>query len=134
MHKKSWHIEFLIYLTLYVICWASLRLTKMCVVSFIQVLDVIPMNGTMGQPNMPNIDVRLELLLKFNCDVLNIMTPWGGISIHGSSLFSGYYKHEDLIKEVLIDGWFHIGNQNPMFLFFMKDKSFQVPLKECFLG
>jgi long-chain acyl-CoA synthetase len=74
------------------------------------VLDVIPMNGTMDPPNMPNIDVRLELVLEFNYDVFNIMIPRGGICICGSSLFSGYYKHEDLTKEVLVDGWFHIGN------------------------
>jgi long-chain acyl-CoA synthetase len=73
-------------------------------------LDMIPMNGTMGPPNMPNIDVCLESILKFNYDVLSTTTPRGGICIRGSSLFFGYYKCEDLIKEVLVGGWFHTCN------------------------
>jgi hypothetical protein len=40
--------------------------------SFIQMLDVISMNIIMGPPNMPNIDVRLELVPKLNYDALNI--------------------------------------------------------------
>ncbi len=96
--------------------------------------DVIPMNGTMGPPNMPNIDVCMKLVFKFRCDVLSTTIPQGGIYICGSSLFSGYYKCEEFIKTVLFDGWFHISNWNHVFLIFMKDKSFQVPLKESFLG
>ncbi len=101
----------------------------MCEASFIQVLDMIPINGTMGLPNMPNIDVCLKLVFKFNYDVFSIMIPWRGICIHGSSLFSGYYKCENLTKEVLVDGWFHTSKWNLVFLFFMKDEPFQVPLK-----
>jgi len=40
--------------------------------SFIQMPDVIAMNIIMGPPNMPNIDVRLELVPKLNYDALNI--------------------------------------------------------------
>jgi long-chain acyl-CoA synthetase len=67
----------------------------------------------MGPPNMPNVDVRLEFLPKFNYDAFNYdntTNPQGGICIHGSFLFSSYYKHEGLIKKVLVDGWIHIGN------------------------
>jgi hypothetical protein len=52
----------------------------------------------------------------------------------GSSLFSSYYKCEDFINTVLVDGWFHPCNWNHVFLIFIEDKSFQVPLKESFLG
>jgi hypothetical protein len=45
--------------------------------SFIQMPDVISMNIIMGPPNMPNIDVRLELVLKLKYDALNItITQW----------------------------------------------------------
>ncbi|KAL4568526.1 hypothetical protein LXL04_024140 [Taraxacum kok-saghyz] len=37
-------------------------------------------------------------------------TPHGEILLCGKSLFSEYYKREDLIKEVLVDGWFHTGD------------------------
>jgi long-chain acyl-CoA synthetase len=71
--------------------------------------DVISMNGTVGPP-LPSIDVRLESVPELNYDALSTTTPRGEICIRGSSLFSGYYKREDLTKEVLIDGWFHTGN------------------------
>ncbi len=58
---------------------------------------------------MPNIDVHLESVLKFNYVVLNTTIPQGGVCIRGSFLFFGYYKREDLIKKVLVDGWFHKG-------------------------
>jgi len=89
-------------LTLYVICLASLGLTKTCTTSFIQVPNMISMNGTMGPPNMPNIDVCLESVSKLNYDVFNTTSPQGRICIHGSSLFSSYYKHKNLTKKVPI--------------------------------
>jgi long-chain acyl-CoA synthetase len=64
----------------------------------------------MGPLNMPNMDVCLESIPKFNYDAFNIMIPQGGICIRGSYLFSSYYKREDLIKEVLVDGWVYVGN------------------------
>ncbi len=99
----------MICLTLYAACWASPGLTETCAASFIQVPDVISMNGTVGPP-LPSIDVRLESVPELNYDALSTTTPRGEICIRGSSLFSGYYKREDLTKEVLIDGWFHTGN------------------------
>ncbi len=70
--------------------------------------DVISMNGTVGPP-MPNIDARLESVPELNYDAFG-ETPQGEICIRGNTLFSGYYKREDLTNEVLVDGWFHTGN------------------------
>lgn len=65
------------------------------------------MLGTVGPP-APNIDVRLESVPEMNYDAL-ASTPRGEICIRGNTLCSGYYKREDLTREVLIDGWFHTG-------------------------
>jgi long-chain acyl-CoA synthetase len=72
------------------------------------------MIGTVGPP-VPNIDVRLESVPEMNYDAL-ASTPRGEICIRGETLFSGYYKREDLTKEVLIDGWFHTGSVLPVLL------------------
>lgn len=65
------------------------------------------MVGTVGPP-LPIIDVCLESVPEMGYDALGD-TPRGEICIRGKCLFSGYYKREDLTKEVLVDGWFHTG-------------------------
>jgi long-chain acyl-CoA synthetase len=100
--------------TLCAASWSFIGLTETCAASFIQVPDVISMNGTVGPP-MPNIDARLESVPELNYDAFG-ETPQGEICIRGNTLFSGYYKREDLTNEVLVDGWFHTGNYSPMFL------------------
>ena len=83
-------------------------LTETCAASFIQVPDVISMNGTVGPP-LCNIDARLESVPELGYDALDTEKPRGEICIRGNTLFSGYYKRPDLTEEVLVDGWFHTG-------------------------
>jgi long-chain acyl-CoA synthetase len=65
------------------------------------------MIGTVGPP-VPNIDVHLESVPEMDYDALSSRAR-GEICIRGETLFSGYYKRDDLTKEVLVDGWFHTG-------------------------
>lgn len=85
-----------------------LGLIELCVVSFIQVLDVILMCGIVGF-FLFNIEVWLVLVFEFNYDVLGIFVR-GEICIKGKMFFFGYYKWFDFIEEVFVDGWFLIGN------------------------
>lgn len=86
-------------------------LTETCAASFIQVPDVISMNGTVGPP-LCNIEARLESVpeLGYEASEKNNAKPRGEICIRGSAVFSGYYKRPELTEEVLVDGWFHTGD------------------------
>lgn len=65
------------------------------------------MMGTVGPP-LPNVEVRLESVPEMGYDALSSI-PSGEVCVRGKTLFSGYYKREDLTEEVMIDGWFHTG-------------------------
>lgn len=83
-------------------------LTESCAGTFVSLPNELDMLGTVGPP-VPNVDVCLESVPEMEYDALS-STPRGEICIRGDTLFSGYYKREDLTKEVLVDGWLHTGD------------------------
>ncbi|KAH7862682.1 hypothetical protein Vadar_008074 [Vaccinium darrowii] len=83
-------------------------LTESCAGTFVSLPNKLDMLGTVGPP-VPNVDVCLESVPEMEYDALS-STPRGEICIRGDTLFSGYYKREDLTKEVLVDGWLHTGD------------------------
>lgn len=89
-------------------CFLSLGLTETCAGSFVSLPNNMSMLGTVGPP-VPYVEARLESVPEMGYDALSSESPRGEICIRGDTLFSGYYKREDLTKEVLVDGWFHTG-------------------------
>ncbi|KAE8693883.1 Long chain acyl-CoA synthetase 5 [Hibiscus syriacus] len=89
-------------------------LTETCAGTFASLPNELSMLSTMG-PLVLNVDVRLESVPEMGYDAL-ASTPRGEICQRGKTLFTGYYKREDLTNEVMVDGWFHtedIGEWKP---------------------
>lgn len=90
--------------------FVNVGLTETCAGTFVSIPDELNMLGTVGPP-VPNVDVCLESVPEMGYDALS-RTPRGEVCIRGDTLFSGYYKREDLTKEVFVDGWFHTGSSH----------------------
>jgi len=61
-------------------------------------------------PPLAGVKIRLESVPDMNYDA-QANPPRGEILIGGNTVYSGYYKREDLTKEVLEpSGWFHTGD------------------------
>ncbi|KAI3990578.1 hypothetical protein MKX01_022878 [Papaver californicum] len=83
-------------------------LTETCAGTFVSMPNELSMLGTVGPP-VPNVDVCLESVPEMGYDALS-STPRGEICVRGKTVFQGYFKREDLTKEVMVDGWFHTGD------------------------
>lgn len=66
------------------------------------------MIGTVGVP-FPTIEARLESVPEMGYDALANVSR-GEICLRGKTLFSGYFKRQDLTESAFVDGWFHTGN------------------------
>ncbi|KAK2993857.1 hypothetical protein RJ640_003969 [Escallonia rubra] len=102
-----------------------------CVETFIRSRE-LSMIGTVGPP-LPNVDVCLASVPDMGYNAL-ASTPRGEICLRGNSLFSGYYKQEELTKEVMVDGWFHTGLLTVMLLAVILVVSFLYNIAHTSLG
>eukprot|EP01018_Ginkgo_biloba_P025311 Gb_09959 [translate_table: standard] len=83
-------------------------LTETGGISSVCLPDEISMLGTVGPPS-PTTEVCLESVPEMGYDALAVI-PQGELCFRGKTMFSGYYKREDLTKEAFKDGWFHTGD------------------------
>ncbi|XLR44290.1 hypothetical protein HN51_028403, partial [Arachis hypogaea] len=72
-------------------------LTESCAGCLTTIGDVYSMTGTFGIP-MTTSEARLELVPEMGYDALSSV-PLGEICLRCVSLFSGYYKCQDLTHE-----------------------------------
>ncbi|KAI8475864.1 MAG: hypothetical protein J3K34DRAFT_17054 [Monoraphidium minutum] len=84
-------------------------LTETCAASCIAEPFVWEANGTVGGP-LPGVQVRLEAVPEMGYDP-TADPPRGEVCIRGPTLFSGYYKEDQLTAECMdADGYFHTGD------------------------
>eukprot|EP00899_Mesostigma_viride_P000325 jgi/Mesvir1/10293/Mv16422-RA.1 len=83
-------------------------LTETCAASFVAVPDG-GMRGTVGIP-VPSIDICLEGVPEIGYSPSQEL-PSGEVCMRGPTVFTGYYKRDDLTKECMDeDGFFHTGD------------------------
>merc|ERR1712078_220702 len=84
-------------------------LTETCAASFLGVPDLWEFQATVGTP-FPSVELRLEAVPDMEYYPTSD-PPRGEVILRGVSLFSGYYKRDDLTKDAMdADGWFHTGD------------------------
>lgn len=82
-------------------------LTETCGLSAIGYPDEMSMIGAVGSPFVYS-EVRLEEVPEMGYNPLGD-PPRGEICVKGKTNFAGYYKNQELTREVFRDGWFHTG-------------------------
>ncbi|XP_068655971.1 probable CoA ligase CCL6 [Aristolochia californica] len=102
------HVEEFLRVTSCSILLQGYGLTESSAGCFTSIANEFSMIGTVGVP-VTTIEARLESVPEMGYDALADV-PRGEICLRGKTLFSGYYKCQDLTEDVLVDGWFHTGD------------------------
>lgn len=102
------HVEEFLRVTSCSVVIQGYGLTETCAGSFSTLANVFSMIGKVGPP-VTVIETKLKSVPEMGYDALS-KTPRGEICIRGKTLFSGYYKREDMTNEVVVDGWFLTGD------------------------
>ncbi|GBG30027.1 Long-chain-fatty-acid--CoA ligase, putative [Hondaea fermentalgiana] len=65
--------------------------------------------GHVGPP-LACSEYKLESVPDLGYTIKDPEGPRGEVLVRGPNIFRGYYKNEELTKEVLVDNWFHTGD------------------------
>ncbi|CBI32531.3 hypothetical protein VitviT2T_003413 [Vitis vinifera] len=104
----SRHVEEFLRVTSCSVLSQGYGLTESCGGCLTSIVNEFSMMGTVGVP-YPTIEARLESVPEMGYDALSNV-PRGEICLRGKTLFSGYFKRQDLTESALVDGWFHTGD------------------------
>ncbi|KAJ9704876.1 hypothetical protein PVL29_003091 [Vitis rotundifolia] len=104
----SRHVEEFLRVTSCSVLSQGYGLTESCGGCLTSIVNEFSMMGTVGVP-FPTIEARLESVPEMGYDALSNV-PRGEICLRGKTLFSGYFKRQDLTESALVDGWFHTGD------------------------
>ena len=104
----SRHVEEFLRVTSCSVLSQGYGLTESCGGCLTSIVNEFSMMGAVGVP-YPTIEARLESVPEMGYDALSNV-PRGEICLRGKTLFSGYFKRQDLTESALVDGWFHTGD------------------------